>query len=379
MASHWTPRHHGERLQRRRLLVRAGFFVLFVLAPPLNLFRLDLHLGHFIIFGVDWTLGLEAFRNGEIGPGQATLNLLLRGFLPIIGGGALFLGIAWRYGRLYCGWLCPHFSVVEIINTLLRRASGKPTVWERIAAPRRRPDGGIEPRGALWWLLVLPAMVGFAILWAVVLLTYLLPPAEIYANLLNLQPTRNQATFLIAATTFFLIDFSIARHLFCRFGCAVGLFQSYIWMANRRGMVVGFDRTRAATCATCNDACEHACPMRLKPRASKRHIFSCTQCARCIQACSDVQRDNPQGTLLGWVRDACAEDTAWGGFGKRPVCTDTDCHLQHGVAGRPVQVTPFRQHRGTGATSTGSESTGEPDTTALSKAGRKPRRDSPPE
>jgi polyferredoxin len=319
----------GTRLQRRRLLTRTAFFLLFVLAPPLDLFRLDLYRGHFVLLGMDWTLGLTAFQQGVIGPGQAVLNLILRGFVPIaLGVGALFW-IARRYGRLYCGWLCPHFSVVETINLLLRRAIGRPTVWERVAAPERRPDGTLEPRGPAWWLLAMPVIVGFSLLWAVVLLTYLLPPAEIYGNLLDGTLTRNQATFISAATIAFLIEFTLARHLFCRFGCAVGLFQSYVWMFNRRGMVVGFDRTRSDACSSCEDACEHACPMRLKPRASKRHVFSCTQCARCIEACATVQRDNPAGSLLAWVSESCAEDAAWTGFGPRPVCNDPGCYLQH--------------------------------------------------
>ena len=46
---------------------QAGFFALFVLAPPLDLFRLDLTLGHFILFGQAWTLGLDPFLRGEDG------------------------------------------------------------------------------------------------------------------------------------------------------------------------------------------------------------------------------------------------------------------------------------------------------------------------
>ncbi|WP_368506776.1 4Fe-4S binding protein [Colwellia sp. 1_MG-2023] len=25
----------------------------------------------------------------------------------------------WRFGRIYCGWLCPYFSVVELLNDLM--------------------------------------------------------------------------------------------------------------------------------------------------------------------------------------------------------------------------------------------------------------------
>jgi len=293
-------------LQDRRLLSRLGFFILFVLAPPLDLFRLDLNLGHFILFGWDWTLGLDPFLRGEVGVGNAALNLLLRGFLPIalLGGGLLW--ISWRYGRLYCGWLCPHFSVVELINGLMSRASGKPTLWEKQPLPERQPDGSLLQPDRRLWPLTLVVVVVFSLLWAVVLLTYLLPPKEIYANLFNGQLTRNQSVFIGVATLAFCIEFLLARHLFCRYGCAIGLFQSLVWMANKRAMVVGFDGGRASACVDCNAACDNACPMRLKPRAIKRKMFTCTQCAQCISACTEVQSAHAAPPLLQWVENECA-------------------------------------------------------------------------
>ncbi|MDX1605110.1 MAG: 4Fe-4S binding protein [Candidatus Competibacterales bacterium] len=294
------------RRQRYRLLARSAFFALFVLAPPLNLLRLDLNLGHFILFGQDWTLGLAALQAGRIGPPEAIWNLVWRGFLPIalVVGGGLF--VAWKYGRLYCGWLCPHFSVVETINALMLKASGRPTLWERKPLPARRPDGRIRRVEPRYWLVVAVAVAGFAFLWALTLLTYLLTPAEVYRNLLTLDLPRNQALFLGVATTVFVLEFTLARHLFCRFGCAVGLFQSIAWMANRRALVVGFDRRRASACADCFAACDHACPMRLKPRSIKRRMFTCTQCTACVSACEQVQAENPRGPLLHWVQGAAA-------------------------------------------------------------------------
>ena len=143
--------------------------------------------------------------------------------------------------------------------------------------------------------------VGFAFLWALAFLTYLLPPFEIYHNLLHFELTRNQAVFLIAGTIALSIEFLFARHLFCRFGCAVGLFQSLAWMANPRALVVGFDGKRAQACQSCNSACDNVCPMRLKPRSIKRRMFTCTECAQCIAACEQVQAENPVGSLLHWV------------------------------------------------------------------------------
>jgi len=38
-----------DSLQMRRRWFQAGFFLLFVLAPPLDIFRFDLTQGHFIL------------------------------------------------------------------------------------------------------------------------------------------------------------------------------------------------------------------------------------------------------------------------------------------------------------------------------------------
>lgn len=302
-------------LQRRRVWLQSGFFALFILAPPLDMLRLDLHLGHFILFGQDWTLGIDDFLAGRSGIADAALNILWRGFLPLFGGGALLIWTAWRFGRLYCGWLCPHFSVVEFINKLMLRASGKPSLWEKQPLPARQADGQrIEP-DPRYWPLTLLAVLGFAFLWAVVLLTYLLPPVEIYSNLVSGQLTRNQGIFIGTATLALTVEFLFARHLFCRFACAVGLFQSLAWMANDKAMVVGFDTRRARECQDCNNACDNACPMRLKPRTLKRKMFTCTECGQCLSACTQVQGGEPTDSLLQWVDGPCAQPVV---SGRRP-------------------------------------------------------------
>ena len=311
-----STRPDTDHTQRKRSLWQIGFFVLFIVAPVFDLLRFDLHAGHAWLLGMEWRLGLDAFFAGQIGALEMGANLILRLFLPLVGGAALFLFAAWKWGRLYCGWLCPHFSVVETINRVMTRASGKPSVWDREKLPPWRPDGRPWRPDPRWWAVVLPAAVGFAFVWAVVLLTYLLPPAEVYGNLFNGTLTRNQTIFITAATLVLSAEFLFARHLFCRFACAVGLFQSLAWMGNRDAMVVGFARARASACGTClpdrGSACEAACPMRLAPRNIKRHMFTCTQCGQCIDACDQTQRDNPDGPLLKWVSDEAARQNEAG-------------------------------------------------------------------
>jgi ferredoxin-type protein NapH len=299
--------------QHHRTAWRTAFFVLFLVAPALDIFRLDLTLGNFIIFGQNWQLDVRG-----VSAGQATFNLITRAFLPL----ALIVGvggwISWRWGRLYCGWLCPHFSVVEMINSLMRKASGKTTLWLRGRLPEHQSDGvEVVPHKA-WWLATAAGVLFFAALWAITLLTYLLPPAEVWGNLVNGQLTRNQFVFITVGTTLLTLEFTLARHLFCRFGCAVGLAQSLIWMANHKGMVVGFDRSRAAACASCDKSCEHACPMRLRPRQIKRKMFTCTQCQQCVQACDRVSALAQRPSLLKMLEGDDALQVSRRDFGNRP-------------------------------------------------------------
>jgi len=323
---------HIQQLQRRRFLLRSAFFALFVLAPPLDIFRLDLNLGHFILFGFNWTLGIDPFLAGEIGVGEVALNITLRGFLPIALIGSVLIGVAWRYGRLYCGWLCPHFSVVEAINSLMRRASGKPSLWERQALPEKLPGGQTLHPKRRYWPVTMLAVIGFAFIWALSLLTYLLPPSEIYHNLLHGTLTRNQGLFLSIGTAVFCVEFLLARHLFCRFGCAVGLFQSLAWMANRRAMVVGFDSSRSNECVDCQADCDNACPMRLKPRAIKRRMFTCTQCSRCLDACESSQHSRQRQPLLKWLDQECARLVSERDFGHHPEVEETCFDSEHSSA-----------------------------------------------
>ena len=73
-----------NKLQITRTKTQVAFFILFMIAPILDIFRLDLNLGHFILFGQDWTLGLHALQQGHMSAGEAAINIFLRVFLPLI-------------------------------------------------------------------------------------------------------------------------------------------------------------------------------------------------------------------------------------------------------------------------------------------------------
>jgi polyferredoxin len=305
-------------LQRWRALTQIGFFALFTLTPIFDLLRYDLTAGHAYFLTMQWRLGLDELLAGHGSAGSAAANLLLYLFLPLLAAALLVIGVAWKWGRLYCGWLCPHFSVVETINRLMLFATGKHSLWDRYQTPPWQPDGSPLPRDRRYWLVVVPAAIAFAFTWAVVFLTYLMPPLGVYHGLVTATLSRNEVIFLSAATMVLSLEFLFARHLFCRYGCAVGLFQSLVWMANRRAMVIGFNARRAHDCVGCESACDNACPMRLTPRAIKRRMFTCDNCGACVDACTTVQGAHGRASLLQYVSGDCALDKSERDFGYRP-------------------------------------------------------------
>lgn len=297
---------------------QAAFFALFLLAPVFNLFRMDLYEGHFYFLGMPWEINLDSLLAQTDAPIALSMRIFMRVLLPVVSFIAITGWLIWRYGRIYCGWLCPHFSVVEMVNRSFRKTFSKLSFWDKDSLPIEQLDGTHIESNKKWWPVTAFIVIFFSWLWAVTLLTYLLPPKLIWSNLIHLELTRNQLVFITVATFLFSLEFTLARHLFCRYACAVGLFQSLIWMANKKSMVVGFDRSRAKACSDCDASCEHACPMRIKPRHIKRHKLTCVQCQSCVSACEAVQKVNHQPSLLKMVDGACALGESERGFGKRP-------------------------------------------------------------
>ncbi|MBU2873689.1 4Fe-4S binding protein [Marinobacter salexigens] len=284
-----TPK---DTLQSKRLFTRVSFFGLFLLAPVLNIFRYDLTEARFVLLGFPLSFNLNLDWVVQSSPSDVASQVLLWFILPILVLVPLVLWVAWKWGRIYCGWLCPHFSVVETINDLMTRITGRPTLWEAFKKGRRG-------KFIHWAGLTLAcSLIGFS--WALAMLSYLLPPIPLYTDLVTSNLSFYPSVFLAIATLVFTLDFLFARHLFCKYGCAFGVVQSIAWMTHGRGKLVTFDTTRAAACQNCTKACDEACPMRLPTRSHKRAKFSCTQCLQCVSACREVQKNNPEGSLLHW-------------------------------------------------------------------------------
>ena len=291
-------------LQQARISAKIAFFMLFIFASLLNIFRFDLTLGHFIILGQAWTIRIDSILYGGGDSIDAAIKIFSRVLLPGFAFVAISALLIWKFGRIYCGWLCPHFSVVELVNDLMMKQLNRVTVWEKASIANKQ----VLPRV----IVAIPA-IAMAFIWAVALASYMLPPIPLLQDLVTFNLAFGPSLFISVATVVFSIDFIFARHIFCKYGCALGLFQSLIWMANNKAMVIKFDRGRAKACRDCihyhkYKPCDQACPMRLPTQNMKRAKFTCTQCVQCVSACNEVQKHNPDGGLLTWVSgDAAVE------------------------------------------------------------------------
>jgi len=279
-----------------RTISQAGFYLFFLSAPFFNIFRFDITEGHFIIMGYDWMFGLQSSEFECLDDSHLVRNILLNFILPVL---VLIFAIvitAWKYGRIYCGWLCPHFSVVETINQLMSRHLHRVTFWQK----------PVHKSSKYSWLLLFIICLIIALIWSIALLGYIYPPEQIFTNIWHHELPFAASLFLFIITFILTIDFFFARHLFCKYGCSFGILQSVVWMANNKAMVIGFDKSRAHECQSCDSKCEQSCPMRLPVRSIKRAKFSCTQCGVCLTACDEQQQNNSQGRLIHWLNDSAA-------------------------------------------------------------------------
>ena len=114
------------------------FFILFIFASLLDIFRFDLTLDHFIIFGQVWTIKIDSILYGDGDSRDPAIKIFTRVLLPGIAFVTLSGVLIWKFGRIYCGWLCPHFSVVELVNDLMMKQLNRVTVWERASIENKQ-------------------------------------------------------------------------------------------------------------------------------------------------------------------------------------------------------------------------------------------------
>lgn len=260
----------------RGKLTQPLFAALVFLGPALDIFRVDMLNQRLVFLGKHLPFVFD------------TLMWLPIGFY----GAVILIGvISFIWGRLFCGWTCPHNTLTEWTRALraMVNRDEKPSWMKRLI--RKHPHA----QELLFWLspiLSIPLAIALSIL----LSFYVMPPSFVLTQYASGHPHTALAwgNGLFTLIGLFLL---YAGTDFCRTCCPYGMAQSvsaYHENSRWRPMEIQFTGNQANDCKTCQ-ACQMVCPVDIDPRDATLtgevkvgQFDGCFNCGECIDACKTL-------------------------------------------------------------------------------------------
>jgi ferredoxin-type protein NapH len=272
----------------RGRLLQPLFWALVFLGPVFNIVRVDMLTQHVVYFGKAYPFNFNSLM-----------------WLPIgFYGAVIIIGIvSFVWGRLFCGWTCPHNTLTEWtvgLRALVGREA-KPVWLKRLMRKVPAP---------IWVYRTLSILLGFALTFtlSVLLSFYVIPPDWGTAQYLSgaAHPALVCGNLLLMLIGLFLL---YAGHDFCRTCCPYGMAQSisaYHENSRWRPMEIQFTGDQASECKTCQ-GCQSVCPVEIDPRDGTLagmlkvgQFDGCFNCGECIDACKTVQQYRGKKGLLSF-------------------------------------------------------------------------------
>ncbi len=223
-------------------------------------------------------------------------------FFPLSGIGFTLIVFSALWGRVWCGYACPHTVFLEGVFRRVER-------WlEGSAAQRKRAAKVAWTAG-----LVLRRVVKYAIWMAIAfvlahtMLGYFMPAREVLAAITG-PPGAHPTAFWFVTILTLIVYFNFAwfREQLCIVICPYGRLQGVLY--DRDTVNVGYDRKRgeprgrhdAAQRGDCIDCfrCVAVCPTGIDIRNGTQ--LECVGCANCVDACDEVM--DKVGQPRGLVR-----------------------------------------------------------------------------
>ncbi len=266
------------RFDRRRKLIFGALLALWAALPWIQVG------GHPAVF-----LDIDRRRFFLFGSTFNAQDFWLAFFL-LSGVGFALIVMTALWGRVWCGYACPHTVFLEGIFRPVERLIEGP----RQARLRRNAEGASFDK--LWRKVVKHAFyLLLAFLVAHIIVSYFVSLPALYAMVLG-SPGDHPTAFAWAAalTAALYFNFSWFREQMCLILCPYGRLQSVL--TDRDTLVIGYDETRgeprgkasdpnAGACIDCS-RCVVVCPTGIDIRNGLQ--IDCVGCARCVDACDAI-------------------------------------------------------------------------------------------
>jgi len=238
------------------------------------------------------------------------------GFFLITGlGFGLFYATS-LFGRLWCGWACPHTVFLEHVYRRIER-------WLEGDAPKRRQlDAApwnaqkLAKRGLKHGIFLL-----ISITIAHMFMAYFVSLPNLW-NMMSHSPADNWSVFVFVFVFSGILYFNFAwfREQLCIVICPYGRLQSVL--IDDHSVVIGYDEERGeprgkatqtgiGDCIDCN-RCVQVCPTGIDIRQGLQ--LECVGCANCIDACDAIMEklDRPKGLIrYGSLQSLAGKKTKW--------------------------------------------------------------------
>jgi cytochrome c oxidase accessory protein FixG len=222
-------------------------------------------------------------------------------FFFITGLGFALFVVAALFGRMWCGYACPHTVFLDgVFRRIERLIEGPAAARAKLdQAPLR--GGKLLRRGF--------KLVVFFLIAAVITHSFLgyFMPTEVLLEAVTSSPTHHLTAFvfIVVATLILFVNFTWFREQLCIVICPYGRLQGALYDPDT--VLVGYDQRRGEPRGPARDAgngdcvdcyrCVAVCPTGIDIRNGTQ--LECVGCANCIDACDEVMHKlgRPKGLV----------------------------------------------------------------------------------